>query len=170
MNRKYWSCEIKVKIAAMSVIWNKRCLGWETQKPRYKFLDRGCPVSRLQGKKRRAAKYPRLYGPLKFCHIILIVQPTCPEQNGACLILKYKILAVEINYFISLLIMGFYSSTRICFAKIWMWYLSRQGVIIEFPPNGLFHDACDIILTSWSGFSEMVDDYDDDDRTLVVHK
>ena len=37
---------------------------------------------------------------------------------------------------------------------------SREGVIIKCPPKGLFHDACDVILTSGTGVGEMVDDND----------
>ena len=27
--------------------------------------------------------------------------------------------------------------------------IAREGVIIEWPLNGQFHDRCDVILTSW---------------------
>ena len=33
---------------------------------------------------------------------------------------------------------------------------SSEGVIIEWPPNGLFHDARDVILTSQMAVREMV--------------
>ena len=54
--------------------------------------------------------------------------------------------------------------------KSYQGIFSREGVIIECPPNGLFHDARDIILTSLTGVSEMVNDDDEDARPLVVQK
>ena len=36
-------------------------------------------------------------------------------------------------------------------------YLLREGVIIEWPLNGLFHDARDIILMSRTDIREMKD-------------
>ena len=38
----------------------------------------------------------------------------------------------------------------------------REGVIIECPLNGQFHDARDVILTSWTDIRGMNDDDDDD--------
>ena len=42
----------------------------------------------------------------------------------------------------------------------------REGVIIEWPLNGQFHDARDIILTSRTDVREMVDNHDDDEWPL----
>ena len=42
-------------------------------------------------------------------------------------------------------------------------FISREGVIIEWPLNGHFHDAGDVILTSRIDVREMVDhDHDHD--------
>ena len=41
-------------------------------------------------------------------------------------------------------------------------------MIIECPQNDLFHDPCDVILTSQASVRELGDD--DDDRTLVSPK
>ena len=45
---------------------------------------------------------------------------------------------------------------------------AREGVIIEYPLNGQYHDARDIILMSRTGIREMVDDDDDDEWPLVI--
>ena len=45
--------------------------------------------------------------------------------------------------------------------------LSREGAIIEWPLNGQFHDARDVILTSRTDVREMVDD--DDEWPLVIY-
>ena len=45
---------------------------------------------------------------------------------------------------------------------------TREGVIIECPLNGQYHDARDVILTSRTDVREMVDDDDDDERPLVI--
>ena len=47
--------------------------------------------------------------------------------------------------------------------------LPREGVIIEWPLNGQFHDACDVILTSRTDVREMVDDDHDDQWPLVIY-
>ena len=47
--------------------------------------------------------------------------------------------------------------------------VSREGVIIEWPLNGQFHDARDVILTSRTDIREMVDDDDDDEWPLVIY-
>ena len=47
-------------------------------------------------------------------------------------------------------------------------WLTREGVIIECPLNGQFHDTRDVILTSQTDVREMVDDDDDDERPLVM--
>ena len=44
----------------------------------------------------------------------------------------------------------------------------REGVIIECPLNGQYHDARDVILTSRTDVREMVDDDDDDEWPLVL--
>ena len=44
----------------------------------------------------------------------------------------------------------------------------REGVIIECPLNHLFHDACDIILTSQNDVRQLDDD--DDQPTLGVYR
>ena len=41
---------------------------------------------------------------------------------------------------------------------------AREGVIIESPLNGLFHDARDIILTSRNDGREMEDNNNDNDN------
>ena len=46
---------------------------------------------------------------------------------------------------------------------------SREGVIIECPLNGQYHDARDVILTSRTDVREMVDDDDDDEWPLVIY-
>ena len=43
-------------------------------------------------------------------------------------------------------------------------------MIIEWPLNGLFHDLVIIIIMSPMAISEMVDDNDDDEPTLVTQK
>ena len=43
---------------------------------------------------------------------------------------------------------------------------TREGVIIECPIIHLFHDACDIILTSRNGVRQLDDD--DDEPTLGI--
>ena len=45
----------------------------------------------------------------------------------------------------------------------------REGVIIECPLNGQYHDARDVILTSRTDVREMVDDDDDDEWPLVIY-
>ena len=45
----------------------------------------------------------------------------------------------------------------------------REGVIIEWPLNGQFHDTRDVILTSRTNVRELVDDDDDDERPLVIY-
>ena len=47
--------------------------------------------------------------------------------------------------------------------------LTREGVIIECPLNGQYHDARDVILTSRTDVREMVDDDDDDEWPLVIY-
>ena len=47
---------------------------------------------------------------------------------------------------------------------------AREGVIIEWPLNGQFHDARDVILTSRTHVREMVDDDDDDEWLLVIYR
>ena len=47
--------------------------------------------------------------------------------------------------------------------------LPREGVIIEWPLNGQFHDAGDLILTSQTDVREMVDDDHDDEWPLVIY-
>ena len=42
-------------------------------------------------------------------------------------------------------------------------------MIIKWPLNGQFHDACDIILTSRTDVREMVDDNNDDEWPLVIY-
>ena len=42
----------------------------------------------------------------------------------------------------------------------------REGVIIWSPQNGLFQDLMNVILTSQTGISEMVNDDDDDEWPL----
>ena len=44
----------------------------------------------------------------------------------------------------------------------------REGVIMEWPLNGQFHDAHDVILTSRTDAREMVDD--DDEWPLVIYR
>ena len=47
----------------------------------------------------------------------------------------------------------------------WNWNISwtpREGVIIEWPLNGQFHDARDVIMMFWTDIFE-VEDVDDDD-------
>ena len=46
----------------------------------------------------------------------------------------------------------------------------RVGIFIECPLDGLFHIACDIILTSRAAVSEMVDNDDDNAWPLVAPK
>ena len=48
---------------------------------------------------------------------------------------------------------------------------SREGVIIEWPLNGQFYDARDVILALRTDVSEMVDDdnNDDDEWPLVIY-
>ena len=46
---------------------------------------------------------------------------------------------------------------------------AREGVIIECPLNGQYHDARDVILTSRTDVREMVDDDDDDEWPLVIY-
>ena len=48
--------------------------------------------------------------------------------------------------------------------------MARQGIIIECPLNGLFHDAHDVILSSWMGGSEMADNVNDNEPPLVAMK
>ena len=43
----------------------------------------------------------------------------------------------------------------------------REGVIIECPLNGQYHDTRDVILTSRTDVREIVDD--DDEWPLVIH-
>ena len=50
--------------------------------------------------------------------------------------------------------------------KSYQGIFSREGVIIECPPNGLFHDARDIILTSGTDDREMEDN--DNDNELIL--
>ena len=45
----------------------------------------------------------------------------------------------------------------------------REGVIIEWPLNGQFHDAPEVILTSRTYVREMVDDDDYDEWPLVIY-
>ena len=45
----------------------------------------------------------------------------------------------------------------------------REGVIIQWPLNGQFHDARGVILTSRTDVREMVDDDDDDEWPLVIY-
>ena len=45
---------------------------------------------------------------------------------------------------------------------------AREGVIIEWPLNGQFPDARDLILTSPTDVREMVDDDNDDEWPLVI--
>ena len=42
-------------------------------------------------------------------------------------------------------------------------------MIIEWPLNRQFHDACDVILTSRTDVREMVDDDNDDEWPLVIY-
>ena len=42
-------------------------------------------------------------------------------------------------------------------------------MIIEYPLNGQFHDARDVILTSRTDVREMLDDDDDDEWPLVIY-
>ena len=49
-------------------------------------------------------------------------------------------------------------------------FLVREGIIIECPQNGLFHDACEVILSSRTGVSEMVEGDDDAAWPLGVQK
>ena len=53
--------------------------------------------------------------------------------------------------------------------RICAWSLAREGVIIEWPLNGQFHDARDVILTSRTDVREMVDDDDDDEWPLLTY-
>ena len=46
-------------------------------------------------------------------------------------------------------------------------YITREGVIIKCTLNGLFHDACDIIITSQMAIRELDDDDDNDKQTLL---
>ena len=45
--------------------------------------------------------------------------------------------------------------------------IPKEGVIIECPQNGLFHDLMNVILTSWAAVSEMINDYGYHKRPLV---
>ena len=47
-----------------------------------------------------------------------------------------------------------------------IWSPAREGVIIECPLNGQFHDARDVILTSWNDVRGFAGDDDDDEPTL----
>ena len=46
--------------------------------------------------------------------------------------------------------------------------LSREGVIIEWPLNGQFHDACDVIMTFRTDVLGVDDDDVDDDDELSI--
>ena len=48
--------------------------------------------------------------------------------------------------------------------------LPREGVIIEWPLNGHFNDARDVVLTSRTEVRELDDDDDDPDRMLFSQK
>ena len=49
-------------------------------------------------------------------------------------------------------------------------FLSREGVNIECPLNGQFHDARDVILTSRNDVRGFAGDVDDDEPTLGTLK
>ena len=48
--------------------------------------------------------------------------------------------------------------------------IPREGVIIEWPLNGHFNDARDVILMSRTDVRELEDDDDNADRTLFSQK
>ena len=49
-----------------------------------------------------------------------------------------------------------YGNYFLTFALILQIHLApREGVIIEWPPNGQFHDCGDVILTSWMAVSNI---------------
>ena len=48
--------------------------------------------------------------------------------------------------------------------------ISRKGVIIKCPQNGLFQDACDVILTSRMAIREMVDPNPDQEWPMTLQK
>ena len=50
-----------------------------------------------------------------------------------------------------------------------MAFRPREGMIIECPLNGQYHDARNVILTSRTDVKEMVDDDDDDEWPLVIY-
>ena len=45
----------------------------------------------------------------------------------------------------------------------------REGLIIKCPLIHFFHDACDVILTSWNDVRQLDDDDDNDEPTLGVY-
>ena len=44
----------------------------------------------------------------------------------------------------------------------WRGSLSREGMIIEWPLNGQFHDVGIDVLTSWTDVRDLADDVNDD--------
>ena len=84
----------------------------------------------------------------------------------------YVILAIK--DFRIILFLSFIFSIKILTSHVTeQWFQPREGVNIEYPQNGLFHDLCDVISWSQMAIREMAngdDDHDLSESSLEMSK